>query len=139
MCVECLIGKQKKPILFKFQVRVTEPSSCHDPSITGGPGPGPGGSEYAALGRVATLASATQPAQCVARTGSGHARDTRYQVEGQPWVPVGSTVGPRLLGRHPWVPAQKSSTVGPHNQFSLLRAMGNQTKLSTFDTVAFKV
>ena len=49
------------------------------------------------------------------------------------------TVGPRLLGRHPWVPAQKSSTVGPHDQFSLLRALGNQTKLSTFDTVAFRV
>jgi len=48
-------------------------------------------------------------------------------------------VGPRLLGRHPWVPAQKSSTVGPRDQFSLLRAMGNQTKLSTFDTVAFRV
>ena len=55
-----------------------------------------------------------------------------------------STLGPRwvnrrLLGRHPWVPAQKSSTVGPHDQFSLLRARGNQTKLSTFDTVAFRV
>jgi hypothetical protein len=60
-------------------------------------------------------------------------------VEGQPWVPVGSTVGPRLLGRHPWVPTQKSSTVGPSDQFSLLRALGNQTKLSTFDTVAFRV
>jgi len=60
-------------------------------------------------------------------------------VEGQPWVPVGSTVGPRLLGRHPWVPAQKSSTVGPRDQFSLLRAVGNQTKLSTIDTVAFRV
>jgi hypothetical protein len=60
-------------------------------------------------------------------------------VEGQPWVPVGSTVGPLLLGRHPWVPAQKSSTVGPPDQFSLLRALGNQTKLSTFDTVAFRV
>ena len=58
-------------------------------------------------------------------------------VEGQPGSP--STVGPRLLGRHPWVPAQKSSTVGPHDQFSLLRALGNQTKLSTFDTVAFRV
>jgi hypothetical protein len=50
-------------------------------------------------------------------------------VEGQPWV----------LGRHPWVPAQKSSTVGPRDQFSLLRPLGNQTKLSTFDTVAFRV
>jgi len=62
-----------------------------------------------------------------------------FAVEGQPWVPVGSTLGPRLLGRHPWVPAQKSSTVGPRDQFSLLLALGNQTKLSTFDTVAFRV
>ena len=62
-----------------------------------------------------------------------------FRVEGQPWVPVGSTVGPRLLGRHPWVPAQESSTVGPRDQISLLRARGNQTKLSTFDTVVFRV
>ena len=40
-----------------------------------------------------------------------------FWVEGQPWVPDGSTVGPR----------------------SLLRALGNQTKLSAFDTVAFRV
>ena len=51
----------------------------------------------------------------------------------------GSTVGPLLVGRHPWVSAQKSSTVGPRDQFSLLRAVGNQTKLSTIDTVAFRV
>jgi hypothetical protein len=47
----------------------------------------------------------------------------RVTVEGQPWVPVGSTLGPRLLGRHPWVPAQKLSTVGPRDQFSLLLAL----------------
>ena len=29
--------------------------------------------------------------------------------------------------------------MGPRDQFSLLRALGNQTKLSTFDTVAFRV
>jgi hypothetical protein len=52
---------------------------------------------------------------------------------------LGWAVGPRRLGRHPWVPAQKLSTVGLHDQFSLLRALGNQTKLSTFDTVAFRV
>jgi len=57
-----------------------------------------------------------------------------------------STLGPRwvnrgspIFGGQPWVPAQKSSTVGPRDQFSLLRALGNQTKLSTFDTVAFRV
>jgi len=57
-----------------------------------------------------------------------------------------STLGPRWVNRgspffggQPWVPAQKSSTVGPRDQFSLLRALGNQTKLSTFDTVAFRV
>ena len=67
--------------------------------------------------------------------------ETSLQVEGQPWVPVGSTVGPLLVGRHPWVSAQKSSTVGSRDQFSVLRAQGNQTKLSTFDTVtvAFRV
>ena len=53
------------------------------------------------------------------------------RVEGQPWAPI--------FGGQPWVPAQKSSTVGPRDQFSLLRALGNQTKLSTFDTVAFRV
>jgi hypothetical protein len=57
-----------------------------------------------------------------------------------------STLGPRwvnrgspIFGGQPWVPAQKSSAVGPRNQFSLLRVLGNQTKLSTFDTVAFRV
>ena len=64
------------------------------------------------------------------------------------YVPRGrrSTLGPRwvnrgspIFGGQPWVPAQKSSTVGPRDQFSLLRALGNQTKLSTFDTVAFRV
>ena len=57
-----------------------------------------------------------------------------------------STLGPRLVncgspifGGQPWVPAQKSSTVGPRHQFTLLRSLGNQTKLSTFDTVAFRV
>ena len=45
VCVECLIGKQKKPILFK----VTEPSSCHDPSITVTGGPVRGGPSYDAL------------------------------------------------------------------------------------------
>ena len=57
-----------------------------------------------------------------------------------------STLGPRWVNRgspffggQPWVPAQKSSTVGPRDQLSLLRALGNQTKLSTFDTVAFRV
>ena len=62
------------------------------------------------------------------------------------WMGRRSTLGPRwvnrgspIFGGQPWVPAQKSSTVGPHDQFSLLRALGNQTKLSTFDTVAFRV
>jgi hypothetical protein len=33
-------------------------------------------------------------------------------VEGHPLVPVGASVGPRLFGRHPWVPAEKKVTVG---------------------------
>jgi len=79
---------------------------------------------------------------------------------GQPWVPDfwRTSVGPRRkLGnvgpcstlvrpgtpyKRSWqaqVPAQNLSTVGPSDQFSFLRARGNQIKLSTFDTVAFRV
>ena len=50
---------------------------------------------------------------------------------GQPWVPdfwVDIRGSPHK-NRQPWVPAT----------ISLLRALGNQTKLSTFDTVAFRV
>ena len=59
----------------------------------------------------------------------------RRSTLGPRWVNRGSpTFGSTSVG-----PAQKSSTVGPRDQFSLLRALGNQTKLSTFDTVAFRV
>ena len=61
--------------------------------------------------------------------------DGRRSTLGPRWVNRGSPI----FGGQPWVPAQKSSTVGPRDQFSLLRALGNQTKLSTFDTVAFRV
>ena len=60
----------------------------------------------------------------------------RRSTLGPRWVNRGSpTFGSTSVGP----PAQKSSTVGPCDQFSLLRALGNQTKLSTFDTVAFRV
>ena len=62
-------------------------------------------------------------------------REGRRSTLGPRWVNRGSPI----FGGQPWVPAQKSSTVGPRDQLSLLRALGNQTKLSTFDTVAFRV
>jgi hypothetical protein len=103
--------------------------------------------------RRAAARAETQPAKTTSGPAAGHrghaqppapaASAPRSPPSRTPPIGRRSTLGPRWVNRgsrgQPWVPAQKSSTVGPRDQCSLLRALGNQTKLSTFDTVAFRV
>jgi hypothetical protein len=88
---------------------------------------------HARRGQTAALALSALCASSV--LSNAHGDETARPFLGPRWVNRGSPI----FGGQPWVPAQKSSTVGPRDQLSLLRALGNQTKLSTFDTVAFRV
>jgi len=97
-----------------------------------------------ALAPLALVLAVARPPRtpCIGsfRAGAGRCPPPRTPCIGgrRPGSPMGQPWVPDFWGQ-PWVPAPKSSTVGPRDQFSLLRALGYQTKLSTFDTVAFRV
>jgi hypothetical protein len=83
-------------------------------------------------------------ARCSPSRGAGLAR---LPIASGRLRPSGSKVNPGSPLGQPWVPDFWVDIRGsPHknrqpwvSQFPLLRALGNQTKLSTFDTVSFRV